>query len=186
MTLARARKMLLKQRGAMTLVPELVELIAGEPIKGSWWSHEKGKVMFRVASELEDETDVITAKLIDGKVTFVHEMLWPPLLRVVTDTSWRRERSNKLDDAARGLLLKVERAGSLRADDRSLQNARKWLEAMVLVRSKQEHSPSGKHVTILESWKAWAVNHASKARKAAAKLDLEEALAILAEARIVL
>ena len=57
------------------VLPSLATLIAGAPIRGSWWGHARGGDIFRVANELEQE--VVTAKLIDGKVTFVHRRLWP-------------------------------------------------------------------------------------------------------------
>jgi hypothetical protein len=63
-------------------VPSLAEAVAGEPIKGSWWSHPKGKAIFAALSQLDDRDDVKAFKLVDGKVTFVHRRLWPALVRL--------------------------------------------------------------------------------------------------------
>jgi len=34
--------------------PSLTALVAGEPIRGSWWGHPAGKRIFQVANALED------------------------------------------------------------------------------------------------------------------------------------
>lgn len=60
-------------------VPRLTEAIAGEPIKGSWWGHAKGKQIFAVLQEVGEHDDVLTCRLVDGKVTLVHRRLWPAL-----------------------------------------------------------------------------------------------------------
>ena len=63
-------------------VPRLVDAIAGEPVRGSWWSHAKGRAMFRVFAALEECDDVVACRLIDGKITYVHRRLWPALVRM--------------------------------------------------------------------------------------------------------
>jgi hypothetical protein len=65
-------------------VPNLAEAIAGEPIRGSWWSHEKGQAIFRALGELDDSPEVLCFRLIGGKITFVHQRLWPALVRVAS------------------------------------------------------------------------------------------------------
>jgi len=59
----------------------MTEVIAGEPIKGSWWAHPKGKEIFRVLQSLEESPDIVSCRLIGGKVTLVHRRLWPALIR---------------------------------------------------------------------------------------------------------
>ncbi|MEJ7730345.1 MAG: hypothetical protein WKG00_14145 [Polyangiaceae bacterium] len=68
---------LLRARGVVALtaqppLPSLVEEVAGEPVRGSWWAHAKGGDIYRIANELEDHDEVLVAKLVAGKVTFVH------------------------------------------------------------------------------------------------------------------
>lgn len=63
-------------------VPNVAELVAGEPIKGSWWGHPKGHAIFNTLQSLDDSPDVVRLRLINGKVTFVHRRLWPALVRV--------------------------------------------------------------------------------------------------------
>ena len=66
-------------------VPSIAEAVAGSPIKGSWWSHPKGKAIFAALSEIDDSADIRCFKLVDGKVTFVHRRLWPALVRLADD-----------------------------------------------------------------------------------------------------
>lgn len=70
---------LLAARGAL---PNLAEAIAGEPIKGSWWGHPKGHEIFRLCEAVEDSGEVLTFKLVDGKVTYIHRSLWPALVKL--------------------------------------------------------------------------------------------------------
>jgi hypothetical protein len=63
-------------------VPRLTEAIAGEPIKGSWWSHSKSHQIFAVFQAVRDSEDVLVCRLVNGKVTFIHRRLWPALVRV--------------------------------------------------------------------------------------------------------
>src|SRR5947207_13341485 len=65
-----------------SLFPSVVSLIAGEQVRGSWWGHPLGHTIFRIASELDDHPDVLSCKLLAGKVTFVHRRLWPELQAV--------------------------------------------------------------------------------------------------------
>jgi hypothetical protein len=63
-------------------VPRLAEIIADEPIKGSWWGHPKSHEIYAVFQALSESSDILVCRLVDGKVTFVHRRLWPALIRV--------------------------------------------------------------------------------------------------------
>jgi hypothetical protein len=63
-------------------VPSLAETIAGEPVRGSWWGHPKGNAIFACSRAIRNSDDVLTCRLIDGKVTYVHRRLWPALVRL--------------------------------------------------------------------------------------------------------
>ena len=63
-------------------VPRLTEAIAGEPIKGSWWSHPKNHQIYAVLEAVTDSADILVCRLVGGKVTLVHRRLWPALVRV--------------------------------------------------------------------------------------------------------
>ena len=63
-------------------VPSLAEAVAGEPIRGSWWGHPKGKAIYRAAQAVCDSPDVLVCKLFEGKLTYVHRRLWPALVKL--------------------------------------------------------------------------------------------------------
>lgn len=63
-------------------VPSLGEAIVGAPIRGGWWSHPKGREIFRLTRGLRDSKDVLVCRLVGGKITFVHRRLWPALARL--------------------------------------------------------------------------------------------------------
>ena len=63
-------------------VPRLTEAIAGEPIRGSWWSHPRGRQIFSVLGTVTDSEEVLACRLIEGRVTLVHRRLWPALVRL--------------------------------------------------------------------------------------------------------
>jgi hypothetical protein len=63
-------------------LPNVAALVAGEPIKGSWWGHPRGHEIFDTLSTLDDSPDVVRMRLVNGKVTLVHRRIWPALVRV--------------------------------------------------------------------------------------------------------
>jgi predicted signal transduction protein with EAL and GGDEF domain len=63
-------------------IPNVAELVAGEPITGSWWGHPASHAIFGVINELADSPDVVRLRLVNGKVTLVHRRAWPALVRV--------------------------------------------------------------------------------------------------------
>lgn len=77
-------------------VPSLAETIAGGPIRGSWWSHAKGKEIYRAADAISQSHDVLVCRLIDGKITYVHRDLWPALVKLAARLP--RERLAKLGE----------------------------------------------------------------------------------------
>jgi hypothetical protein len=159
---------LLQKRGALTL-GELAEAIAGEPISGSWWAHPKGKLIFNLASALEDAPGVLACKL-GGRVTFVDEALFPALYRVVTDESFRARAAKTLSPAAKSVVKRAAR-GPLRLDKKDLTSREKAaLEKACILHISSEHTESGRHATIVRTWESWA---SAATKRAAAKLTLE-------------
>ena len=63
-------------------LPNLVELIAGEPVKGNWWSHPQSHKIFALTRAVRDSPDVLTCRVVNGKVTFLHRRVWPALVRL--------------------------------------------------------------------------------------------------------
>ncbi|MFC5488340.1 hypothetical protein [Dokdonella soli] len=66
------------RRGA---IPSLADAVAGEPIRGNWWSHPKSRAIFAATRAVRDAPEVLVCRLVDGKVSFVHARLWPALVR---------------------------------------------------------------------------------------------------------
>jgi len=63
-------------------LPNVAELVAGAPIRGSWWAHPRSHAIFAVINDLADSPEVVRLRLVKGKVTLVHRRLWPALVRV--------------------------------------------------------------------------------------------------------
>ena len=187
---------LLQARGvvALTALPPLVSLVeqvAGRAVPGSWWSHARGGDIYRIANELEDHAEVLVAKLVGGKVTFVHACLWPALYRVVTDAGWRAAALATASPAARRVLDAVSASGPLRFDTwlagipaahrAASRKAKDEIDKGMLARAAQVHTSAGRHATVLSSWESWA---APDTVAAAARLDLATARSVLAEATL--
>jgi hypothetical protein len=62
-------------------LPSLAEHIAGEPIRGSWWSHPLAHEIFAAIQQVRDSPTVVATRLVSGKVTLIHRRLWPALVR---------------------------------------------------------------------------------------------------------
>ena len=174
-TLAEVRAAL--ERGGLLMLhdarrPSLTALVAGAPIRGSWWGHPSGQEIFRVASELEDAGDIAFVPLIGGKVTLIHRPLWADLAAVgEAREPWQLEG---LDRAARALLSEVDGAGRLRASGA----AAKSLARKLLVHAAQVHTKRGAHATELQTWQSFRKDHrlGGRRRPEPARRALESAV----------
>lgn len=63
-------------------VPNLAERVAGEAIRGSWWSHPASHEIYAAIQEVRASPSVVATRLINGKVTLIHRRLWPALVQV--------------------------------------------------------------------------------------------------------
>ena len=63
-------------------VPNLAATVAGEPIRGSWWGHPRGKEIYAIAEGVRDSGEVLVCRLAGGKITYVHRRLWPAIVRL--------------------------------------------------------------------------------------------------------
>ncbi len=156
----------IKKTGLLLLTdakwPSVATIVAGEPIKGSWWGHPKSHSIFRVATRLSERPDLLAVKLIFGKVTFVHRHFWPALLSVAQAKEPWQLRS--LPPAARSLLKLITDRGTLASNDclkspLSTSPFRRTvfaqLQDRLLVYAEEFHTESGAHATRFESWKHW-------------------------------
>ncbi|HVT57948.1 MAG TPA: hypothetical protein VHR45_06080 [Thermoanaerobaculia bacterium] len=131
-------------------LPNVVSLVTGESLKTTWWSHPQAHLIFHTLTELADHPDVLTTKLMAGKVTFVHRDLWSALLAVALSREPWQLRS--LSPAARRLLAETENLGSVDASG----PAAKELATRLLVHSQEVHGDTGAHRLVLEPWSVWA------------------------------
>ena len=65
---------------ARASVPSLAQVVAGEPLRGSWWAHPKGNDIFLLSRAIRSSPDVLVCRLVDGKITYIHRRLWPALV----------------------------------------------------------------------------------------------------------
>ena len=89
-------------------IPNVAELVAAEPIKGSWWGHEKSHAIFAVMNDLADSPDVVRLRLVNGKITLVHRRVWPALVRISDRIDASRLASIEEEHTASGAHRKVE------------------------------------------------------------------------------
>lgn len=153
MSLAAARA-LVEQHGLLLLqdaaLPSLATRVAGGPVRGSWWSSPAGKDIFAIAGALDDDPDVATMKVVDGKVTFVHRRLWPAVIAIGRARApWQIDG---LADDARALLQRIEGESCMRASGKPA----KALELRWLVATAQVHTDSGAHALELRTWDRFA------------------------------
>jgi hypothetical protein len=167
------------------VLPSVASLVAGEPVRGSWWGHPSGQAIFRTSEELADLPGVALVKLVNGKVTYVHRRLWPALYGVATSRADWQTRG--LDAASRALWARVEREGELRADElggrgdlRAIKSRIDELERRLCIGTHQVHTEQGSHARVLESWPSWARRMCWKPRA----LGVEKACAALERATV--
>jgi hypothetical protein len=172
-------------------LPSVAGLIAGEPVRGSWWTHPRSHEIFGVLQRLADHKDVLITKLVSGKVTFVHRKLWPDILSIGSAREGWQVRG--LSPSARVLLKMIDRHRESRSD--RLEWPPKFksvkpglpireLEKRLLIHTEEFHTESGAHAKLLETWECWAQRN-SFTRKipevANAKQRLHEKLSVLNE-----
>lgn len=156
-------------------LPSVASLVAGEPVKGSWWGHPKSHAIFQEAQKLAAHPDVLVCKLVSGKVTYVHRRLWPALLGVAR--ARERWQLNGLSREARTFLARVDDQGRLETTG----DAARELENALLVYGEEFHTEGGAHAKVLETWEAWAgrARAGKPLAPSKAKAQIEQALAEL-------
>ena len=124
----------------------VVTLMTGEVVSGSWWSHPRSHEIFRALEKLGDHPDVLVSRLIAAKITYVHRNLWPSFLGIATSRA--KWQTQNLSADARKLLRDIP--------TKSKGNAARELQERLLVAAEEVHTESGRHETNLESWESWA------------------------------
>jgi hypothetical protein len=135
-------------------LPSVVSLVVGGPIGGSWWGHPRGGEIYRLSNDLADQPQVLLAKLVSGKVTFVHRRLWPAVIAV--GQARARWQLDGLSAAARALLQRVDDDGYVPWAAGSSTASVKVLERRLLIHAAEVHTPTGAHAKNLQTWPEFA------------------------------
>jgi len=101
-------------------IPNVAQLVAGEPITGSWWAHPASHQIFDAINRLADSPDVARMRLVNHKITLVHRRLWPALLRLAAS----------FDDTE--LLVVTQEHTSTGAHRSTTSSLHDWVSAEVL------------------------------------------------------
>ena len=167
-------------------IPSVTSLVAGGPIRGSWWGHPAGHAIYQVLGELEDGNEVLMVKLIAGKITLVHRRLWPEVFGVGLGREPWQLRG--LSPTASLLLKRLDSVHAFRADElpeafpppaHDARAAMRELERRLLAVTTSVHTASGAHSLRLEGWPAVGKRlgwHARPVRPESARRRLEDAV----------
>jgi hypothetical protein len=143
-------------------LPSVTTLVVGKPIKGSWWGHRRGKEIYALLEEFHEGAGALSAKLVNGKITYVHRRLWSAFLELTMHG--QRTRVRLLSVAAKSLHKVVTDETIVRVDElaatgfasaKELAGAARELEESVLVHGDSIHTASGAHTKVLQSWPGW-------------------------------
>lgn len=105
-------------------VPRMSEVIAGEPIRGSWWGHPKGGEIYSVLGVLQASPDVLVCRVVNGKITLVHRRLWPALIRAADRLPLEHLAKIEQEHTEKGRHVNHETPFPLWADPTSLSVAK--------------------------------------------------------------
>ena len=168
-------------------LPSFTALVTGAPFGGSWWSHPQAHDIYRLLGRFHRGAGALSAKLVNGKVTYINKRLWPSLLNVVRGRAvWQR---GNLSGEAQALHRAVQRRRSIRADRLRTQPASTRsaaileLEKRLLVHSTAVHTETGNHQKLLRTWAQWCTNvdySFERYPPARGREELDEAARVLA------
>ncbi len=166
-------------------LPSVVALVAGKPVRGSWWGHPLGDAIHILNTQLREHPDVIATHLVCRKITYVHRRVWPELFGVAT--SKEKWQLDGLSKDCRAVFRQVEKHGFLRSDDEALlpklssrerRSVIRELEERLLVHCIEVHTERGTHAKAMQTW-ARCRRQKKFRRKALAAYDARERLETL-------
>ena len=139
-------------------LPMLAEVIAGRHLRGSWMANPEVYQIYELLKRIYRHPDVLSASIVLGKDTLIHESLGPAVERIASDPERRRVALAALPPLARRLLNEVERAGEVRMDrwsasTKPAREARLRLERDLLAISRELHTERGYHTAVVLPWR---------------------------------
>ena len=105
-------------------VPTFADYVAGGRVT-RWWGHPSGRLIFALTRAIRDSPDVLTCRLIDNKITYVHRRLWPALVKL----------SAELDTSGLGAIREEHLPGGKHKIH--VTEFPEWVPAEVLVEGKK-------------------------------------------------
>lgn len=101
---------------------------------------------------------MLAIRLLDGKVTYIHESLFDDLYAIVSEVrDWQLRKIKSNDQAVLKYILKK---GKVFSNDSALseltQKSKKSLDILeknLLLYSTEEHMESGQHIKVFKPWK---------------------------------
>jgi hypothetical protein len=142
----------------------VVELVAGEPVRGSWWAHPRANLIYWVCQDLEADARVTEARLLGGKITHIWHTRWADVTSIAIARApwqWAGVHSD-----GRALVERVD-AADVRTNELDWRHARRLgdvcrlLERRLLVKADEVHTESGRHAKVLHSWTRFWDEHDS-------------------------
>jgi hypothetical protein len=113
-------------------VPRMSEVIAGEPIRGSWWGHPKGGEIYSILGVMQESPDVLVCRVVNGKITLVHRRLWPALIRAADNFPSERLAKIEQEHTDKGRHVNHETPFPLWVDPTSVSDAKALSEVQAL------------------------------------------------------
>jgi hypothetical protein len=132
------------------VLPSVATIVAGAPVRGSWWAHRKSRAIFAAIRALDHHPDVVAVPLVRGKMTFVERRFWPALLAIAqSGEAWQRRG---LSQPARALMARVTKRGAVQASGIAVRE----VERRLLAHGHEVHTERGAHAKEVETWERWA------------------------------
>jgi hypothetical protein len=136
----------LRQRGLLLMqdkrLPSVAGIITGQSLATSWWTHARAHEIFACIESLDADPDVLTTRLVAGRVTYVDRSLARAFISIATaGEPWQ---TRGLSREARTLLARVP----IQAKGAPIRE----LQERLLVAAHEVHTDSGRHEILIDRW----------------------------------
>lgn len=137
--------------------PNIIQLITGDTCKGSWWSHPQANSIYNGLAWLADNSSIFTVKLLDGKMTYLHENLLNDFYTIVMKPrDWQLKKLKQSDLEVFNVIKTNKKISSddIQYKTIEIKKSLARLEKKLLIQGTEQHTKSGKHIKIYHRWKA--------------------------------